>query len=190
MKNLRISIVLFIILTILTGVVYPLTITLLAQFFFPHQANGGFVKDAQGKVIGSEFIGQNFTSPKYFWPRPSVIDYNPLPSGASNQAVSSKALQQKIEERQKNFLKQNPGVKIVPADLLFASGSGLDPHISSAAAKAQLERIARARHFSPKQREELLLLIKKSIEKREFLLLGELRINVLKINLALDRIKS
>ena len=179
MKNFKIAILLFLSLTILTGVIYPFLITAAAQIFFREQANGSLLKSSQGEIVGSSLIAQKFQDRKYFWPRPSAIDYNPLPSGGSNLAVGSIALQKILESKPKNM----------PADLIFASGSGLDPEISIAAAMFQVERISKSRKFKPKQQQELKKLIGKLKEKRDLGILGEPRINVLKLNLALDKIQ-
>ena len=178
MKNFRIAILLFLTLTVLTGIIYPLLITGLAQLILPYQANGSFLQNSKGKIIGSELIAQKFQSPKYFWPRPSAIDYNPLPSGGSNLAVNSIALQKIMQGKPKNM----------PSDLVFASGSGLDPEIGISAVLFQVERINKARKFKPSQKQELKKLIEKLKEKRDLGILGEPRINVLKLNLLLDKL--
>jgi potassium-transporting ATPase KdpC subunit len=189
MKNIKITFLLFLVLTIITGILYPFFTTIISHALFPYQASGSFIKDNKGKEIGSELIGQNFKGPTYFWPRPSVIDYNPMPSGGSNLSISGRALNKKMQERKAFFLKNNPNTKIVPADMLFASGSGLDSDISLASVEAQLSRIIKARHWSNKQKEQLVKLIKSITEKRDWSILGEPHINVLKLNLALDRIR-
>lgn len=186
MKNFKIAILLFVVLTVLTGIIYPLLITVAGQLLFPYQANGSFVKNKAGKIIGSELIGQKFQNPKYFLARPSAIDYNPMPSGGSNLAIGSKALQKNIQDCKTQFLKQNPTVKKVPDDLLFASGSGLDPHISIAAANAQVDRIVKIRKWSAAKKQAVKNIINKLTEQRSWIILGEPRINVLKLNLALD----
>jgi K+-transporting ATPase ATPase C chain len=189
MKNVRITLLLFVVLTVITGVFYPIVVTVAANTGFPSQASGSFVKDSSGNIVGSELIGQMFTDPKYFWPRPSAVDYNPMPSGASNLAVSGKALQKVMAERITAFFKANPTATEIPADTLFASGSGLDPHISVAAAKVQVDRVVKSRQLSSTQRLQIEALINKLKEGRSFFLLGEPRINVLKLNLALDSLK-
>jgi K+-transporting ATPase ATPase C chain len=176
-------------LTILTGIIYPLVMTGTAQLIFHSQANGSLItKD--GKVIGSELIGQNFDSTIYFWSRPSVIGYNPIPSGASNYGPLSDTLRKLVISRQNHFAQMNSidNKLSVPKDMLFASASGLDPHISPEAALMQVERIARARNFKISQKEELLKDIKDMTEAPQFLFLGEPRINVLVLNLRLDKI--
>jgi len=181
---------LLLVLTVLTGILYPVTITLAANVLFPAQANGSLIV-RDGQVIGSALIGQPFTSERYFWPRPSAIDYNPLPSGGSNLGPTSAALQAKVLERaaairQANRLAEDAAI---PTDLLFASGSGLDPHISPDAARLQIDRVAAARGFTPVQHDQLAALIERSIEPPQFGVLGEPRVNVLRLNLAVDQIQ-
>ena len=176
-------------LTILTGLIYPLVMTGTAQLIFHSRANGSLItKD--GKVIGSELIGQNFDSTIYFWSRPSVIGYNPIPSGASNYGPTSDTLRKLVSARQDLFAHTNSIIdKLgIPKEMVFASASGLDPHISPEAAMMQVERIIRARNFNNSQKDELLNDIKNMTEAPQFLLLGEPRINVLMLNLKLDKI--
>ncbi|MDP4184733.1 MAG: potassium-transporting ATPase subunit KdpC [Bacteroidota bacterium] len=189
MKTLFISVKIFLVLTILTGIIYPLLITGLAQLIFPHQANGSMVIQ-NGKVLGSELIGQNFNNRKYFWSRPSAVNYNPLPSGGSNYGPTSKALKQQVIYREKSLQKANslPQNASIPSEMIFASASGLDPHISPQAALMQVDRISKERNFIPKQKEKLLSLITNLTEKPQFRLFGEERINVFLLNLELDKI--
>jgi K+-transporting ATPase ATPase C chain len=172
-------------MTILTGIVYPLLITGLAQILFPDKAKGSFVL-FRGKIVGSALIGQRFNSERYFWPRPSAIDYNPLPSGGSNLGPTSAELLKKVTERRKSLEETNPNSGAVPVDLLFASGSGLDPHITPEAAKYQIERVARARGLDIEQKNRLIVLVKKHVESPVLGIFGEPRINVLRLNLAID----
>jgi potassium-transporting ATPase KdpC subunit len=176
------------VLTILAGVCYPAAMTVFTQWIFPHQANGSVVMK-NGTVVGSELIGQKFTGDKYFHSRPSAIDYNPLPSGGSNFAPTSKALQDSVHANQHQFILQNKLTAdvVVPKEMLFASGSGLDPHISPEAAFLQASRIAGARRFDAPQQARLNQLIQRSIESSQWNLFGQPRVNVLKLNLALDR---
>ncbi len=182
MKNIITTLRLFITLSIITGVIYPLLITGVGRSFFAKEAGGSLVTVGD-KVIGSELIGQNFKDPKYFWPRPSSIDYNPMPSGGSNLGPISADLKKAYDER-KN------GNNEIPQDMLFASASGLDPHVSPAAAKYQASRVAEARAFSTEQISLLNLLIDKATEKRDLGFLGDERVNVLKLNFALDSIPA
>ena len=185
-NEIRSSVVMLIVMTLITGIAYPLLVTGVAQAVFPHQANGSLImKD--GKPIGSELIGQPFSSPKYFWSRPSATSpkpYDGASSSGSNLGPTNPALLQTVADRIKALRDADPGnAAPVPADLVTASGSGLDPHISPAAAYYQAERVARARHLDPGRVREL---IAKHTEKRQFWILGEPRVNVLKLNLELD----
>jgi K+-transporting ATPase ATPase C chain len=176
MKTTLQSLRIFIVLTLLTGVIYPLAITGIAQLLFPRQANGSRIIE-QDKLVGSDLIAQKFEDPKYFWPRPSAADYATVASGASNKGPTSADLKKSIEERREKFGKD------APVDLLTASGSGLDPHISPEAARSQIPRIAAARNMSISK---LSALINQTIEPPQFGFLGEPRVNVLHLNRALD----
>ena len=177
------------VMTILTGIVYPLLMTGLAQLSFPSKANGSLImKD--GKIIGSELIGQKFDSSIYFWSRPSFIGYNPVQSGASNYGPTSDTLKKQVGARRILFAKMNSlsDPLSTPKEMIFASGSGLDPHISPEAALMQVDRVALARHFESNQKEKLLKKITELTENPQFFCLGEQRINVLVLNLELDKI--
>jgi K+-transporting ATPase ATPase C chain len=176
------------IMTILTGIIYPLVMTGLAQITYPSKANGSLIlKD--GKFIGSELIGQKFDSTIYFWGRPSAIGYNPVPSAGSNYGPTSDTLRKLVEARRIQFSSLNslPDGTVIPTEMIFASGSGLDPHISPESALMQAERVANARHFSNDRKEDLINNIKKMTERPQYLFLGEPRINVLMLNLELDK---
>jgi potassium-transporting ATPase KdpC subunit len=178
------------IMTILTGIIYPIFMTGLAQLSFPAKANGSLVmKD--GKIIGSALIGQKFDSSIYFWSRPSAIGYNPIPSGASNYGPTSDTLKKQVTARRILFAKKNSitDITAIPKEMIFASASGLDPHISPEAALLQLNRVALARNFNETQKQEVLQLIKNKTEEPQFFLFGEPRINVFELNLALDSMK-
>jgi K+-transporting ATPase ATPase C chain len=190
MKSLIISLKAFLFFTIITGIVYPLIVTGIAQLVFPGRANGSLIiKD--NRIIGSELVGQQFDSAKYFTSRPSSISYNPLPSGGSNYGLTNSNLQQQVDERRQRFVQFNQldvGTPI-PAEMLFASASGLDPHISKQAALLQVSRIARARNFNEFQKQKLSECLNILTEEAQMLVLGEERVNVLLLNLEVDRIK-
>ena len=171
------SIRIYLVITLLTGVIYPLAMTGVAQLLFPKQANGSRIIE-NGKLVGSDLIAQKFESPKYFWPRPSAADYATVASGASNKGPTSADLKKSIEERREKF-----GTN-APVDLLTASGSGLDPHISPEAARLQIPRIAAARNMSIHKISEL---VDQTIEQPQLGFLGEPRVNVLQLNRALDQ---
>jgi len=176
--------------TILLGLLYPFAISITANIIFPQKAAGSFI-EIKGKTAGSELIGQSFSSDKYFWPRPSAIDYNPMPSGGSNLSPTSSVLKNRFDERKKNFLEKNylNSKCIVPAEMLFASGSGVDPHISPEAAFLQAGRIIKARNFDGIKTDMLYKLIESSKETPQFGFLGKPVINVLLLNLKLDSIQ-
>ena len=186
-KHLKPAIILFVLLTLLTGVIYPLLVTGLAQWLFPIQANGSLMTDAQGKVTGSALIGQPFNDPKHFWGRPSAtapFPYNASASIGSNLGPTNPALIDGIKARLHTLKDADPDNKApVPVDLITASASGLDPHISPAAADYQINRVAKARNLKP---EVIHALIAKNTEPRQWGFLGEPRVNVLTLNLALD----
>ena len=184
MKDVRNSLKMFIWMTFLTGIVYPLMITGIAQLTMRHKANGEFFF-INGKIVGAKLIAQKFENPRYFWPRPSVIDYNPLSSGGSNLSPTSSILKKVVEKRMEKVQGANDQVS-VPVELLFASGSGLDPHISLEAARFQIDRIAKARGWDEKDKKKLNNLIETQSEGRYFGFLGEPCVNVLKLNLALE----
>ena len=171
-------------MTILTGIIYPVAMTGVAQLIFPSKANGSLIMK-EGKIIGSELIGQKFDSSIYFWSRPSVIGYNPVPSGASNSGPVSDTLRKLVAYRQDLFAKSNSiNDKLsIPKEMIFASASGLDPHISSEAALMQVDRIAKARHFNNTAERKTFEKIKDLTNAPQFLFLGEERINVLNLNI-------
>ncbi len=190
MKTLLISIKFFLIFTVLTGVLYPLFITGIAQLIFPVKANGSLItKD--GKTLGSILIGQNFDSLIYFSSRPSATGYNALPSGGSNLGLTNTKLKDLVISRRKAFESKNllDSLSVIPSEMLFASGSGLDPHITPEAALLQVERISKARNFNSEQKHELEQLIHNQTEGRQLFCLGEKRVNVLLLNLNADKIK-
>lgn len=184
--QLKTSVLMLLAFSLLTGVVYPLAITGVAQLAFPHQANGSLIRSGD-QVVGSELIGQSFDYPRYFWGRPSAttpMPYNAGSSSGSNLAVSNPAQLESIKARVEKLRAADPGnTAPIPIDLVTASGSGLDPHISIAAADYQAARVARARNLST---EAVRNLIPKCTEPRQLGLLGEPRVNVLRLNLSLD----
>ena len=186
-KHLKPAIILFVLLTVITGVIYPAVVTGLAQLLFPTQANGSLMTDSHGKVTGSTLIGQPFNDPSYFWGRPSATSpfpYNASASSGSNLGPTNPVLIDAVKARLQVLKNADPKNNTpVPVDLVTASASGLDPHISPAAADYQINRIAKARNLKP---ELLHALIAKNTEHRQLGLLGEPRVNVLTLNLALD----
>jgi potassium-transporting ATPase KdpC subunit len=179
MKTILQSLRIYIILALLTGILYPLAMAGLAQLLFPKQANGSRIVE-NGKLIGSDLLVQKFESPRYFWPRPSSADYATVPSGASNKGPTSADLKKSIDERRAKFGND------APVDLLTASGSGLDPHISPEAARSQVARVAAERNVSI---QKVTTLVDQTIEEPQFGFLGEPRVNVLQLNRALDQLR-
>lgn len=173
--------------TVLTGLIYPAVVTALCQLLFPRQANGSLIM-VNGQVVGSELIGQKFTRPEYFHARPSAAGsdgYDAAASAGSNCGPTNRKLIDRVKAAVEGFRKENPDYQgPIPADLVTSSASGLDPHISPAAAAAQAARIAKARGITLDQ---VLLLVRLHTEGRKMGFLGEPRVNVLQLNLALDR---
>lgn len=186
-----ISLKLFIVLTILTGIIYPLLVTISGNLFFAKEEEGSLIYDKE-KLIGSELIAQKFTSDRYFHSRPSAVDYSTVASGAGNLGPTSTILINSVKERRKSFIEFNylSLNEIVPEDMLFASGSGLDPHISKRAAILQINRIVIVRNFDDNQKTKLTDLVEKTVEEPQFGFLGEERVNVLKLNIALDKLQN
>jgi potassium-transporting ATPase KdpC subunit len=187
MSLIRPAIVSFTLLSLLTGLAYPLAVTGIAQRVFPHQANGSVLSTQGGEELGSALIGQPFAEPRYFWGRPSATGpspYNAASSSGSNLGPTNPALLEAVKARLAALKDADPGnTRPVPVDLLTASGSGLDPHISPAAAEYQVERVARARGLPPAK---VRGLVAEHTEGRFVGILGEPRVNVLALNLALD----
>lgn len=201
LTHLRPALVLFVLLAALTGIGYPLAITGIAQLVFPTQANGSLIV-RDGTVIGSSLIGQSFSSSRYFWPRPSATStmdptdssktvaapYNAAASSGSNLGPTSKALMERVSEdigRLRNEAGAGSAAAPIPVDLVTASGSGLDPHITPAAARFQIERVAEARGLTAT---DVRALVDRMTEGRELGFLGEPRVNVLALNMALDQL--
>lgn len=189
MKNLLTAILMTLVTTVLLGVGYPLAVTGLAQLIFPDKANGQLIKRADGTIVGSRIIGQPFTGAGYFHSRPSAagpVGYDAGASSGSNLGPTSQKLKDRVETDVKTLQKENPG-KPVPIDLVTTSGSGLDPHISPAAADFQVRRVARERGL---REDELQRIVAAHTEGRQFGFLGEPRVNVLELNLDLDQRKT
>ena len=185
MKNLLTAVLMTIVTTVLFGLMYPLVITGLAQVIFPENANGQLITRADGTVIGSRLLGQSFVSPGYFRSRPSAAGasgYDATASGGSNLGPMNQKLIDRVKADVEKLQAENPG-KPIPVDLVTASGSGLDPHLSPAATEFQVPRVARERGVGE---DEVRRLVSAHTEGRQFGFLGEPRVNVLELNLALD----
>jgi K+-transporting ATPase ATPase C chain len=187
MKDIKPAILLFIAFTIICGGIYPAVVTGIAYAVFPKQATGSFLIDKAGREVGSSLIGQPFSDPRYFWPRPSAttgFGYNPAGSGGSNYGPTNADYLKMVENRVK-ALRETGISGNVPADLVQASASGLDPHISPEAARVQIPRVAKARGIAA---ETVAKLITQATEDRQLGFLGEPRVNVLELNLGLDKL--
>ncbi len=189
MRSIKTAILLFISLWITTGLVYPVVVTIIGHLAFPEPAGGSLLRKGDGTVVGSSLIGQAFADPRYFWSRPSAtadFPYNPLASGGSNLGPTNKDLLQQVADRVKSLQEAGmPGPK--PSDLVMASGSGLDPHISLEAALLQMPRVAQARQV---EEARLRQLVQDHLEGRQLGFLGVPRVNVVQLNLALDKLDA
>ena len=187
LKEIKTTVVVTLVLLIICCGIYPLMVWSAGQVLFPHQANGSLVLDADGKPIASTLLAQNFTADKYFNPRPSAAGtgYDSTSSGGSNFGATSQALHDAVKQRVADYRKANnlPDSQVVPADAVTASGSGLDPHISIKNALFQLPRVAKARSMSE---DDLKKLVDQYTDGRDFGILGEPGVNIVKLNLALD----
>jgi len=189
MKIIITSIKFLLLMTLLTGIIYPVFIFFMAKIAYPDKSTGSLIR-SNGNIVGSELIAQKFDSSIYFQPRPSAIDYQPMPSGASNLGPTSLQLKNisdslRLAYIMKNNLQENTKV---PSDAIFASGSGIDPHISYLNAIMQSNRVAAARNFNDSKKKQLNDLINKLTENPQFGFLGEQRINVLLLNIELDKL--
>ena len=188
-KALKTGIILFVALAFLTGVLYPAAVTVLSQIMFPRQANGSLIYSAEDGPVGSALIGQSFSGPECFWPRPSAttdFPYNAMASSGSNLGPTNKDFINRVAERVKSF--RESGIQgPIPADLVTASGSGLDPNISPEAAEYQVMRVAKARGLDEAK---VRALIAQHTRDRQFLILGEPVVNVLELNLALKGLRQ
>ncbi len=182
MKTMLTSIRVLLVLTFLTGIIYPLVITGVSQMVLPVKANGSMI-EVEGRTVGSRLIGQPFASDRYFWPHPLADGYDPMPSGGSNLGPTSSALRDSVLARAARF---NAPVGSVPADLLLSSGSGLDPEISPEAALFQVDRVWKERRAGATSRAKIEALVRTHVQMLQLGLLGEQRVNVLELNLALD----
>jgi K+-transporting ATPase ATPase C chain len=188
MKDIKPAILLFIIFTIICGGIYPAVVTGIAHAVFPKQAAGSFITDKSGKEIGSTLIGQPFSDPKYFWPRPSAtadFGFNAMASGGSNAGPTNPAYLQTVGDRVK-ALRDSGVTGKVPADLVQTSASGLDPHVTPESALLQIPRVAKARGVSE---DSLIKAVSQATEGRQLGFLGEPRVNVLELNVKLDALK-
>lgn len=187
MKYLMPSIRFTLFMTLLLGFIYPFAMTGLSQILLPRQANGDFLKKGD-QIIGSSLIAQKFEKSEYFWPRPSATDYNPLPSGGSNLGQTNESLKKTFDERKAKLKSAHPDQSgEPPQDLLFASGSGLDPHISPEAAQYQAQRVAKFRNMSLEQIQKL---IQQTTQEPILGIFGESTVNVLALNMAVDEIQG
>ena len=182
-KNLIIAILMTIATTVLLGIIYPLVVTGIAQVLFPKKANGQLI-EANGRVIGSRIIAQAFTSPGYFHPRPSAVNYDPTGSNGSQLGPTNQKLIDRVKGDTAALHAENPNVR-VPIDMVTASASGLDPEITPAGAAFQVSRVAKARGIN---KDQVRALVSKHTENRQWGFLGEARVNVLELNLELDKL--
>jgi len=185
------ALIMLVIWTVLTGMVYPAVVTGVAQLLFPHQANGSLIEDEGGRPLGSQLIGQPFGDPRYFWGRLSAtapFPYNAGASSGSNLGPTNPALVDAVKARIQALQDADPEHRApIPVDLVTASGSGLDPQITPAAAEYQINRVAKARHIDPQKLRDL---VSQQTESRQWGIFGEPRVNVLRLNLGLDRLSQ
>jgi K+-transporting ATPase ATPase C chain len=183
------SVKVLLLFTVILGVIYPLAITAIGQIILPFKSNGSLIS-VDNKVIGSELIAQKFENDKYFQSRPSITDFTSMPSGGSNLAIAGLNYKEKSDSMYKSFKEKNllPNETAVPSEMMSYSASGNDPHISKQAALLQVNRISKARNFDESKRNKILNIIDSFTEKPQFGILGQERINVLMINLEIDKL--
>lgn len=186
MKNILPAARLLLFFTILCGIIYPFGMTLLSQFFFSNKAHGSLIYK-NDQLVGSELIGQSFEKPENFWGRPSAVSYNPQPSGGSNLGLVSVDLKKAVDERRTKLIQAHGADQEPPQDLLFASASGLDPHISPEAAFYQVRRVAQARHLNE---ESVRKTAEGLVEPAQWGFFGKPRVNVVLLNMALENMKE
>ena len=188
-KNFLISLRYLVISTLFFGFIYTISITGIGYIFFKDKAKGSLIEQ-NGTIIGSKLIQQNFSDPKFFWGRPSATNFETMPSGASNYGAISKDLKKAVDDRVDNIRKFYPKIKIedIPSELLLASGSGLDPHISFNTALFQVDRIMKARKLSKAKKEVIMSLIEKHTRKIQIDFLGQPRVNVLGLNIEMEKV--
>ena len=188
-RDLLTAVRLYVALSVLTGIFYPAGITVVSGLLFPDASAGSFIVD-DGRTIGSALVGQEFSRQEYFWPRPSAIGYEPLPSGGSNACPTSRAFSDSVRVRQRRLITLNrlPPSAAVPKELYAASASGIDPHIGPAAARIQVSRVAEARGLDERARYQLAALVERFVEPRQWGILGQERVNVLLLNVTVDRL--
>jgi K+-transporting ATPase ATPase C chain len=190
MKQIWNTCLLLLTLSFVTGILYPVCITAVAHIFFQKQATGSLLR-IHGNVVGSQLLGQNFTNNKYFWPRPSAVRYNPLPSGASNLSPVNLALRDSVDHRRNVFANANHiDPKEVAPDMIFSSGSGLDPHISPLAARQQVERVCASRNYGNVERNKVYTLVNELLEGPQWGIFGEYRISIVALNKGLDSLET
>lgn len=180
------SLKMLLVMTVITGIIYPMFITVTGKVLFSKKAEGSIIY-INGKPVGSELIGQNFSDNRYFHGRPSASNYETIPASASNKSVTNREFNDEVKKRYEELSKEYSSNNI-PQEMYLKSGSGIDPHISPQSALMQIERVAASRNFSADKKEKLKNIITALTEKRDFGILGEERVNVLKLNLAVDKL--
>ncbi|KJR41586.1 ATPase, K+ transporting, KdpC subunit [Candidatus Magnetoovum chiemensis] len=191
-QNALAGIKMLLVLSLITGALYTSAVTLVGSVFFKNEVNGSLIYDSKGALIGSELIGQKFESERYFWSRPSAANYGTVPSGASNYGYLNPKLKDEVYGRYETFKKHKNDLKLedIPSELLFTSASGLDPDISVEGAKFQVDRIMAARSLSYDKKPLINALIEQLTQKRDLGIFGKERVNVLRLNVELDKLSA